>query len=101
MVYNHLIDNNLLKAFGGFTTPDIPNGIYLYGGDRAGTDFGPVPYGIKEHVQMVEDVLPNPADQQLVLSQTSNRIFRLGLTDPSPALAANGSGEKNVPVPVG
>jgi len=44
-----------------------------------GTDFGPVPYGIKEHVQIVEDVLPNPAERELVFWKTSNRIFRLGL----------------------
>jgi len=46
-----------------------------------GTDFGPVPYGIKEHVQIVDEVLPSPADRELVLWKTSNRIFRLGLTD--------------------
>jgi len=40
-----------------------------------------VPYGIKEHVRIVEDVLPNPADRELVLWKTSNKIFRLGLTD--------------------
>jgi predicted TIM-barrel fold metal-dependent hydrolase len=44
-----------------------------------GTDFGPVPYGIKEHVQIVEDVLPSPAERELVFWKTSNRIFRLGL----------------------
>ena len=46
-----------------------------------GSDFGPVPYGIKEQVQNVDDVLPNPAERELVLSKTSNKIFRLGLTD--------------------
>jgi len=40
-----------------------------------------VPYGIKEHVQIVEDVLPRPADRELVFWKTSNKIFRLGLTD--------------------
>jgi len=40
-----------------------------------------VPYGIKEHVQIVEDVLPSPAERQQVFSKTSNRIFRLGLSD--------------------
>src|SRR5229473_1907839 len=43
VVYNHLIGNNLLNAFGGFTTPQIPAGIFLYGGDRANTGFGPRP----------------------------------------------------------
>jgi hypothetical protein len=35
-----------------------------------------VPYGIKEHVQIVEDVLPSQADRDLVFWKTSNRIFR-------------------------
>ena len=43
VVYNHLVGNNLLTGFGGFTLPQIPLGIYLYGGDRADTGFGPRP----------------------------------------------------------
>ena len=43
VVYNHLVGNNLLTGFGGFTLPQIPRGIYLYGGDRADTGFGPRP----------------------------------------------------------
>jgi 1,4-alpha-glucan branching enzyme len=35
VVYNHLVGNNLLKAFGGVAPASIPNGIYFYGGDRA------------------------------------------------------------------
>jgi hypothetical protein len=46
-----------------------------------GSDYGPIPYGIKEHVQIVEDVLPSPADHQQVFWKTSNRVFRLGLFD--------------------
>ena len=37
VVYNHLVENNLLTGFGGFTLPQIPHGVYLYGGDRADT----------------------------------------------------------------
>ena len=49
VVYNHLVGNNLLKGFGGFTLPQIPGGIYLYGGDRANTSFGPRPdYGRRQ-----------------------------------------------------
>lgn len=44
-----------------------------------GSDFGPVPYGIKEHVQIVEDLAPSPAERQLEFWNTSNRIFRLRL----------------------
>jgi len=46
-----------------------------------GSDFGPVPYGIKEQVQSVEDVLPSLAERDQVFWKTSNRIFRLGLAD--------------------
>jgi predicted TIM-barrel fold metal-dependent hydrolase len=46
-----------------------------------GTDFGPVPYGIKEHVQIVEDVLPSATERELVFWKTSNRVFRLGLVE--------------------
>lgn len=55
----------------------------MCGVDRVvfGTDYGPIPYGIREHVQIVEDVLPSPAERQLVFWKTSNRAFRLGLSD--------------------
>jgi 1,4-alpha-glucan branching enzyme len=43
VVYNHLVANNLLNGFGGFTTSAIPGGIYLYGGAKANTGFGPRP----------------------------------------------------------
>jgi len=46
-----------------------------------GSDYGPIPYGIKEHVQIVEDVLPSPAERQQVFWKTSNRVFRLGLSE--------------------
>lgn len=56
VVYNHLVGNNLLKAFGGFTRPEIPGGIYLYGGDRADTGFGPRPdYGRPQVRQYIID----------------------------------------------
>ncbi len=56
VVYNHLIGNNLLNQFGGFTLPQIPNGIYLYGGDRAATSFGPRPdYGRPQVRQYIID----------------------------------------------
>jgi 1,4-alpha-glucan branching enzyme len=56
VVYNHLVENNLLKEFGGFTRPEIPGGIYLYGGDRANTSFGPRPdYGRPQVRQYIID----------------------------------------------
>jgi 1,4-alpha-glucan branching enzyme len=54
VVYNHLVGNNLLNVFGGFSNPQVPAGIFFYGGDRAGTDFGPRPdYGrpqVQQHI---------------------------------------------------
>jgi 1,4-alpha-glucan branching enzyme len=56
VVYNHLVGNNLLKGFGGFTTPEIPNGLFLYGGDRAETMFGPRPdFGRLQVRQYIND----------------------------------------------
>jgi hypothetical protein len=67
----------------GFNPLGLRAAVEMVGVDRVvfGTDFGAVPYGIKEHVQIVEDVLPSQADRDLVFWKTSNRIFRLGLTD--------------------
>ena len=56
VVYNHLVGNNLLGGFDGFTPPQIPSGIYLYGGDRANTPFGPRPdYGRPQVRQYIID----------------------------------------------
>ena len=67
----------------GFNPIGVRAAVEMCGVDRVvfGSDFGPVPYGIKEHVQIVEDVLPSAADRQLVFWKTSNRVFRLGLVD--------------------
>jgi predicted TIM-barrel fold metal-dependent hydrolase len=53
----------------------------MCGADRVvfGSDYGAVPYGIKEHVRIVENVLPSAAERQQVFWKTSNRVFRLGL----------------------
>jgi hypothetical protein len=74
---------NILVDCMGFNPIGLRAAIEMCGVDRVvfGSDYGPVPYGIKEHVQIVEDVLPSPADRQLVFWKTSNKIFRLGLTD--------------------
>ncbi len=56
VVYNHLVGNNLLNAFGGFSRPEIPNGVYLYGGERASTRFGPRPdFGRPQVRQYIND----------------------------------------------
>jgi len=72
---------NILVDCMGFSAIALRAAVEMCGVDRVvyGSDYGPLPYGIKEHVQIVEDVLPNPADQELLFSKTSDRIFRLGL----------------------
>jgi predicted TIM-barrel fold metal-dependent hydrolase len=67
----------------GFNPIGVRAAIELCGVDRVvfGSDFGPVPYGIKEQVQSVEEVLPSLADRDWMFWKTSNRIFRLGLSD--------------------
>jgi hypothetical protein len=74
---------NILVDCMGFNPVGLRAAVEMCGVDRAvfGSDYGAVPYGIKEHVQIVEDVLPSPAERQLVFWKTSNKIFRLGLYD--------------------
>jgi 2,3-dihydroxybenzoate decarboxylase len=74
---------NILVDSMGFSAIGLRAAVEMCGVDRVvfGSDFGPIPYGIKEHVQIVEDVLPNPLDRQLVFWKTSNRVFRLGLLE--------------------
>jgi predicted TIM-barrel fold metal-dependent hydrolase len=81
---------NLLVDGMGFSALAFRAAVEMCGVDRVvfGTDYGAVPYGIKEHVQIVEDVLPSQADRDLVFWKTSNRIFRLGLADTEPVASA-------------
>jgi predicted TIM-barrel fold metal-dependent hydrolase len=81
---------NILVDCMGFSALGLRAAVEMCGVDRVvfGTDYGAVPYGIKEHVQIVEDVLPSQADRDLVFWKTSNRIFRLGLPDTDPATSA-------------
>ena len=54
--------------------------VELCGVDRGvvGSGGDPIPYGIKEHVQIVEDMCSSPAGRRQVFWRTSNRVFRLG-----------------------
>ncbi len=74
---------NILVDTMGFSAVGVRAAIEMCGVDRVvfGSDFGPVPYGIKEHVKIVEEVLPSSAERELVFWKTSNRVFRLGLVD--------------------
>ena len=74
---------NILVDCMGFNPIGLRAAVEMCGVDRVvfGSDYGPIPYGIKEHVRIVEDVLPSPAERQQVFWKTSNRVFRLGLFD--------------------
>jgi predicted TIM-barrel fold metal-dependent hydrolase len=74
---------NILVDCMGFNPIGLRAAVEMCGVDRVvfGSDYGPIPYGIKEHVQIVEDVLSSPAERQQVFWRTTNRVFRLGLVD--------------------
>jgi predicted TIM-barrel fold metal-dependent hydrolase len=74
---------NILVDSMGFNPIGLRAAVEMCGVDRVvfGSDYGPIPYGIREHVQIVEDVLPSPAEHQEVFWKTSNRVFRLGLVE--------------------
>ena len=74
---------NILVDCMGFNPIGLRAAVGMCGVDRVvfGSDYGPIPYGIKEHVQIVEDVLPSSTERQQVFWKTSNRVFRLGLVD--------------------
>ena len=78
-----LQDQHLGRLHGVQPVSDPRAAVEMCGADRVvfGSDYGPIPYGIKEHVQIVEDVLPSPAERQQVFWKTSNRVFRLGQVD--------------------
>lgn len=75
------IKTNILVDCMGFNPLGLRAAVEMCGVDRVvfGSDYGAVPYGIEEHVRIVEDVLPSPAERQQVFWQTSGRLFRLGL----------------------
>lgn len=72
---------NILVDTMGFNPIGVRAAVEMCGVDRVvfGSDFGAIPYGIEEHVKIVEDVLPSPAERELVFWKTSNKVFRLGL----------------------
>jgi predicted TIM-barrel fold metal-dependent hydrolase len=85
---------NILVDSMGFSPLGLRAAIEMCGIDRVvfGTDFGAVPYGIKEHVQILQDVVPDQAERDLVAWKTSNRIFGLGLEEPALATSPAGAG---------
>ncbi len=92
---------NILVDTMGFNPIGVEAAVEMCGVGRVvfGSDFGAVPYGIEEHIRIVEDVLPGPAERQLVFWQNSNRVFRLGLEE-QPGTGTPVSVEKKTAVPV-
>lgn len=72
---------NILVDTMGFNPIGVRAVVELCGVDRVvfGSDFGAIPYGMEEHIKIVEDGLPNPVERELVFWQNSNKIFRLGM----------------------
>ena len=65
----------------GFNAAGLRAAIEAFGIDRLllGTDFGPVPYGVREHVDIVCQVTSSIEDRDRILWRNSNAMFRLGL----------------------
>jgi hypothetical protein len=61
---------NILVDTMGFNAIGVRAAIEL----RCGPSGFQVPYGIKEHVQIVEDVLPNPAEREPDILQTASKV---------------------------
>jgi 1,4-alpha-glucan branching enzyme len=56
VVYNHLVEDNLLKRFGGAVGTGFKDGIYFYGDGREDTGFGPRPdYGRPQVRAYIDD----------------------------------------------
>ncbi len=56
VVYNHLVQGNLLMSFGGATGPGFKDGVFFYGDNREDTGFGPRPdYGRSQVRAYVDD----------------------------------------------
>lgn len=72
---------NILVDTMGFNPIGVRAAIEMCGIDRVvfGTDYGAIPYGIEEHIKIVEDVVSGAVDRDKVFWKTSNKIFRLGL----------------------
>jgi Amidohydrolase len=74
--------SNILVDTMGFNPIGVKAAIEMCGIDRVvfGTDLGPVPDGVKEHIDIVEAVVPDAQDRQKVFWRTSNTYFKLGLS---------------------
>lgn len=66
----------------GFSSTGLRSAIETFGIDRIvfGADFGPVPFGIQEHIELVNNVLPRTENREKVFWKTSDSLFKLGLS---------------------
>ena len=65
----------------GFSPTGVKAAIEMCGIDRVlfGTDYGPVPISPREHIDVVNDVVPASEDRDKIFWRNSNDVFRLGL----------------------
>lgn len=72
---------NIYTDVMGFSPSGIRQSLELFGVDRIffGTDYGPLPFPPKEHVDLVRSVIPEAEDQEKVFWKNANRMFRLEL----------------------
>jgi predicted TIM-barrel fold metal-dependent hydrolase len=74
---------NLYTDTMGFSPTGIRQSVELFGIDRIflGTDFGPLPFSPREHVDIVRSVLQAPEDQEKVLWRNATRVFGLAANE--------------------
>lgn len=65
----------------GFSPTGVKAAIEMCGVDRVlfGTDYGPVPISPREHVDIVNDVVPAYEDREKIFWRNSDAVFGLGL----------------------
>lgn len=70
---------NLFADTMGFSPTGIRQAIELFGVDRLffGTDFGPLPFPPREHVDIVEAAVPDVAARERIFSKNAIERFRL------------------------
>ena len=67
----------------GFSAIGLRAAIATCGIDRVlfGTDYGPVPISPREHIEVVEQAVPEPTDREKVFWRNSVELFKLDVAD--------------------
>jgi predicted TIM-barrel fold metal-dependent hydrolase len=70
---------NILVDTMGFNPAALRAAKELFGAERImlGTDFGPVPYGLEEHISLVREVFADTEEQARVLHKNSERLLNI------------------------